>query len=95
MPGQPLKSNQINFILRGHSHDANTPLKQRCAIVTCESQTVYIYCDLMNHSIGSDIILANLVDSQGLVNIQYKAHLSISLHNTPIFSHEIEQRICY
>ena len=28
----------------------------------------------MNHSLGSDIILANLVDSQGLVNIQYKAH---------------------
>ena len=83
MPGQPLKSNQINFILRGHSHDVDTALKQRCAIVTCESQTVYIYCDLMNHSMGSDIILANLVDSQGLVNIQNKAHLSISLKNTP------------
>ena len=50
MPGQPHKLNQINFILRGHSHDVDTELKQRCAIVTCESQTVYIYCDLMNHS---------------------------------------------
>ena len=28
----------------------------------------------MNHSLGSDIILANLVDSQGHVNIQYTAH---------------------
>ena len=28
----------------------------------------------MNHSLGSDIILTNLVDSQGLVNIQCKAH---------------------
>ena len=28
----------------------------------------------MNYSLGSDIILANLVDSQDLVNIQYKAH---------------------
>ena len=95
MPGQPLKSNQINFILRGHSHDVDTALKQCCAIVKCESQTVYIYCDLMNHSMGSDIVLANLVDSQGLVNIQYKAYLSMSLKNTPLFSHEIEQRICY
>ena len=85
MPGQPLKSNQINFILRGHSHNVDPALKQRCAIVTWESQTVDIYCDLMNHSMGSDIILANLVDSQGLVNIQYKAHLSISLKNTPMF----------
>ena len=31
----------------------------------------------MNHSLGSDIILANLVDSQGLMNIQYKTHLLI------------------
>ena len=57
-----------------HSQDVDPALKQRCAIVTCVSLTVYIYCDLMNHSLGSDIILANLVDSQGLVNIQYKAH---------------------
>ena len=71
MLGQPLKSNQINLILRGHSHDVDPALKQRCA---CVSLTVYIYCDLKNHSLGSDIILANLVDSQGLVNIQYKAH---------------------
>ena len=56
----------------------------------------------MNHSLGSDIILANLVDSQGLVNIQYKAHPLI-IKNTPISQfkeytyilHEIEQRICY
>ena len=68
MPGQPLKSNQINFILRGHSHDVDPALKQRCAIVTCVSLTVYIFCDLMNHILGSDIIPANLVDSQSLVN---------------------------
>ena len=35
MPGQPLKSNQINFISRGHSHDVDPALKQRCVIVTC------------------------------------------------------------
>ena len=28
----------------------------------------------MNHSLGRDIILANIIDSQGLMNIQYKAH---------------------
>ena len=42
MPGQPLKSNKINFILRGHSHDVDTALKQRCAIVTCEPNCLHL-----------------------------------------------------
>ena len=47
--------------------------------------------------LGRDIILANLVDSQGHVNIQYKAHpLTIPVNQLcTYFLHEIEQRICY
>ena len=43
MPGQPLKSNQINFILRGHSRDVDSALKQRCAIVTLNC--LHLFCE--------------------------------------------------
>ena len=55
MLGQPLKSNKMNFILRGHSYDVDPALKQCCATVTGARYTVYIYYNLMNHTVWEEI----------------------------------------
>ena len=57
------------------NHDVDRALKQRCAIVTRWRYTIpiSIVISRIMYSMGNNIILANLVESQGLVNIRYKA----------------------